>query len=230
LIDVARNDHWAASGSGPLHRSSTISKVIFRLLVVSATVITRNPLPLMLAYGALLAMAAFTGLPWIKITILSWYGAVFVLLYAISFKGGVLMMYLFIVKAITPAFPMLMIIVSTPYPKIFFLLSVFLLEVRAASLYMIYRMLFILLDMMGNFVNAIRIRDRFSPGSLYKKHGNISKDIGMLLIKSVERASSLYAIIVVRGYNGSMAEESTVFKNKPDWLPSALVHSCLCSR
>jgi cobalt/nickel transport system permease protein len=219
VIDVARIDHWAASGSGPFHRASTASKFLFLLFVVSSAVITRNPYPLMAGYGVLLAVSAVSRLPWLKVMGLSWYAALFAILYAISFRGGGWLAALFIVKAITPSFAMLMLIVSTPYPRIFSLLSTLLPEILAAGLFMTYRTLFILLDMMGSFAAAIRFRGGFSPGSLFKNGANISKGIGMLLVRAVERSSRLYAVMVVRGYSGSMAEKSTVHFAREDWLP-----------
>lgn len=219
MIDVAKIDHWAASGSSPFHRASTIAKVIFLLLVVLSAVITGNPYPLMAGYGVLLAVAAASGLPWLSVAALSSYSAVFALLYGLSFRGGVWMAALFIVKAITPSFAMLMIIVSTPYPRIFALLSALLPEILAAGLFMTYRTLFILLDMMGNFAVSIRLRGGFSPGSLYKNSANISKGIGMLFVRAVERASRIYAVMAVRGYHGSMAEKGAVRLHREDWLP-----------
>ena len=41
----------------------------------------------------------------------------------------------------------------------------------------------------------------------------------MLLVRAVERASSLYAVMVVRGYSGSMAEKGTIRFQRGDWLP-----------
>jgi energy-coupling factor transporter transmembrane protein EcfT len=219
VINVARIDHWAASGSGPFHRASIVSKMLFLVAVVSAAVVSRNPYPLMTGYGILLMVAATAKLPWVRVAVLSWYGALFATLYAISLKGGVWAAALFIMKAITPAFAVLMIIVSTPYPRIFSLISVFLPEVLAAGLYMTYRTLFILLDMMGNFAAAIRLRGGFSPGSLYKNNANISRGIGMLLVRAVERASRLYAVMTVRGYNGSMADKGSIRFRREDWLP-----------
>jgi len=219
VIDVARIDHWAASGSGPFHRASTPAKILFLLFIVSSAVITRNPYPLMAGYGILLAVAAACGLPWFKVMGLSWYAALFAILYAISFRGGGWLAALFIVKAITPSFAMLMLIVSTPYPRIFSLFSALLPEILAAGLFMTYRTLFILLDMMDSFAAAIRLRGGFSPGSLYKNSANISKGIGMLLVRAVERSSRLYAVMVVRGYSGSMAEKGTVRFQQEDWLP-----------
>jgi len=219
VIDVARIDHWAASGIGPFHRASTIAKVIFVFMVVAAAVVARNPYPLMAGYGLLLVVAVASGLPWLRVAMLSLYSALFAILYGISLRGGFWVAALFIVKAITPSCAMLMLIVSTPYPRIFSLLSAVLPEMLAAALFMTYRTLFILLDMMNNFAAAIRLRGGFSPGSLYKNSINISRGIAMLLVRAVERASNLYAVMVVRGYNGSMAEKSAIRLQRHDWLP-----------
>ncbi len=218
-MDVARIDYWAASGTGLFHRASTPAKLLFLLFVVSSAVISRKPYPLIAGYGLLLVVAALSGLPWLRVMGLSWYAAVFASLYAISLRGGGELAALFVVKAITPAFAMLMIIVSTPYPRIFSLFSALLPEILAAGLFMTYRTLFILLDMMDNFGAAIRLRGGFSPGSLIKNSTNISKGIGMLLVRAVERSSSLYAVMVVRGYRGSMAERGEVNFRREDWLP-----------
>lgn len=221
MIDVARIDYWAASGTGFFHRASTPAKLLFLLLIVSSAIISRNPYPLMAGYGLLLVVAASSGLPWLRVMGLSWYAAIFAGLYVISLRGGTLLAMLLIVKAITPAFAVLMIIVSTPYPKIFSLFSALLPEILAAGLFMTYRTLFILLDMMNNFGSAIRLRGGFSPGNLFKNSANISKGIGMLLVRAVERSSNLYAVMVVRGYRGSMAEKGELRFRREDWLPLA---------
>lgn len=219
MIDVARIDYWAARGTGPLHRTSTISKVIFLLLVVTAAIVTNNPYPLLGGYGVLIALAIVAKLPWIRLIALSLYSALFALLYGVSLRGGVWIAALFIVKAVTPAFAMLMLIVSTPYPRIFSLLSTVLPETLAAGLFMTYRTLFILIDMMDNFAVAIRLRGGFSPGSLYKNSSNIAKGLGMLLVRAIERSTRLYAVMVVRGYSGSMADKGVVRFQVQDWLP-----------
>ena len=97
---------------------------------------------------------------------------------------------------------MLMLIVSTPYPKIF-LAQHGAARDAGCGIFMTYRTLFILLDMMDNFAVAIRLRGGFSPGSLYKNGANISKGIAMLLVRAVERASRLYAVMAVRGYTAA---------------------------
>ncbi|OGW40425.1 MAG: hypothetical protein A2X58_04800 [Nitrospirae bacterium GWC2_56_14] len=219
MIDVARIDYWAASGSGPLHRASALSKVIFLLLVVTASVMTHNPYPLAAGYVVLLLQVASSRLPWLRVVALSLYSAVFALLYGLSLRGGGMAYALLILKAVTPALAMLTLIVSTPYPKIFGLLSTVLPELLSAGLFMTYRTLFILLDMMDNFAVSIRLRGGFSPGSIYQNGANISKGIAMLLVKAVERATRLYAVMAVRGYHGSMARTGTGGFRRDDWLP-----------
>ncbi len=186
--------------------------------MVAAAVLARTPYPLLTGYGLLLCTAAVTRLPWFRTTILSWYAAIFALLYGLS-MGEKSALFLFVVKAITPAFAMLMFIITTPYPRIFALLSHFLPESLTAALFMTYRSLFILFDLMDSFATAIRLRGGFSPGSLIKNSRNISRGIGMLLIRAVEHASRLYAVMMVRGYNGSMAEKSEALFRSQDWLP-----------
>jgi cobalt/nickel transport system permease protein len=219
LIGVAKIDYWAASGSGPFHRASILAKVAFLLFVLAAALSAKNFFPLALGYGILVLVAAAARLPWLRIVGLSLYAAVFTVLYIVSLRGSAMAHGVLIAKAVTPALAVLMIIVSTPYPRIFSLLSAVLPEVLAAGLFMTYRTLFILLDMMDNFVAAIRLRGGFSPGSLYKNGANISKGIGMLLVRAVERSSRLYAVMVVRGYSGSMAETVPVRLRREDWLP-----------
>ncbi len=219
MIDVARIDHWASSGSGPMHRASPLSKMLFLLLVVAAAVTAKSPYPLIAGYAGILAVAALSRLPWARMVVLSIYSVVFALLYGVSLRGGWWLFTLLVFKAITPSFAMITLIVSTPYPKIFSLLSAALPEMLAAGLFMTYRTLFILLDMMDNFAAAIRLRGGFSPGSLFKNSANISRGIAMLLVRAVERASRLYAVMSVRGYSGSMAERGKIRLMRADWLP-----------
>lgn len=221
MIDVARVDYWAANGSGPFHRASVPSKLLFLACVVAAAVASRDPYPLAAGTGMLIVLAAMAGLPWAVIGVLSLYAAVFALLYAFSLRGDGWTYAVLLLKAVTPAYAVGMVIVSTPYPRIFSFLSAFLPEILAAGLFMTYRTLFLLLDMMDNFGTAIRLRGGFSTGNIVKNSANIAKGIGGLLVRAVERSSRLYAVMVVRGYNGKMAETTVGTIGLNDWLPVA---------
>jgi cobalt/nickel transport system permease protein len=220
MIDVARIDYWAASGSGVFHRASVPSKLIFVAFVVSAAVLSRSVPALAAGYVLLLVVAGAARLPVLRMAALSFYAAVFAALYGISLRGVGLSVYgLVVLKAVTPALAMLMLIVSTPYPRLFSLASAILPELLAAGLFMTYRTFFILLDMMNNFIVALRLRAGLSRGRIVMTIANIPRGIAMLLVTAVERSSRLYAVMYVRGYNGSMAEKERAALTRHDWLP-----------
>jgi cobalt/nickel transport system permease protein len=222
MIDVARVDHWAAHGTSLLHRASVPAKLLLLLAVVAASVAARQPLPLAAGCLLLVAVASAIGLPWLSIGLLSLYAAVFALLYAVSLHGGPRIVALILLKAVTPAYAVGLVIVSTPYPRIFAVLSRMLPEIVAAALFMTYRTFFILVDMMHHFGTAIRLRGGFTPGSIVRNGGNIARGIAALLVKAVERASRLYAVMAVRGYSGSMADRAVGGWGRYDALPVAV--------
>ena len=219
MIDVARIDQWAAKGTGPLHRSSVVAKLVFLFCVVTAAVVSRDPRPLAAAYCLLVLLSALCGLPWMAIGGLSLYAALFAVLYALSLRGDLWLYALFLLKAVTPAYAVGILIVTTPYPRIFALLGSVLPEMLAAGLFMTYRTFFILLDMMHDFGTAIRMRGGFTPGNLVRNGANIARGIGALLVRAVERSSRLYAVMTARGYNGSMADTAVGGLARADWLP-----------
>ncbi len=219
MIDVARIDFWAANGTGHFHRASVIAKLLFVLCVVASAIAAREPVPLAAVYVFLVVVAAASGLPWRSIVFLSFYAAIFALFYAFSLRGRPATYALLLLKAITPACAVGMLITSTPYPRIFSFLSNLLPEVLAAGLFMTYRTLFILLDMMHNFATAIRLRGGFAPGNIIKNGASIAKGIGGLLVQAVERSQRLFAVMFVRGYSGSMARRHAGGLVIHDWLP-----------
>jgi len=229
MIDVARIDYWAAHGAGPFHRASVPSKLLFLLAVIAASVTANEPLPLAAVYGTLLVAAAACALPWTAILLLSLSAAVFAVLYALSLRGGAGMFALLLLKAITPAYAAGMVVTSTPYPRFFSFLGSFLPEVLTAGLFMTYRTLFILIDLMDDFATAIRLRGGFTPGNIRKNGSNFARGIGAMLVQAVDRASRLYAVMAVRGYSGSMAEASIGKMGMHDWLPIAVGASALAS-
>jgi energy-coupling factor transporter transmembrane protein EcfT len=170
----------------------------------------------------LLVVAAAARLPLLRILMLSLYAAVFAALYGISLRHVDFAVYgLVLLKAVTPALAVLMLIVSTPYPRLFSLTSAVLPELPAAGLFMTYRSFFILLDMMNNFIVALRFRAGLARGRIVKTIANIPRVIAMLLVAAVERSSRLYAVMAVRGYSGSMAEKERARLTRHDWLPLA---------
>lgn len=219
MIDVARVDYWAANGTGLMHRASVPGKMLFLVLVVAGAVVSRSPAPLAAGCAVLLLLAVVSGLPWGRLAVLSLYAAVFAVLYGISMRYAAWQLAALVLKAVMPAFAVLIIIVSTPYPRVFAFLDPLLPEILSAGLSMTYRTLFILLEMMDRFGAAIRLRGGFSPGSLVRNGSNIARGIAMLLVRAVERSTRLYAVMAVRGYSGRMAGSVHERPGRPDIVP-----------
>lgn len=222
MIDVARIDYWASSGSGVFHKASVPAKLCFVMMIVAAAVVSRSAAALGLGYAILLITASLAGLPAKRIAPLSFYAAIFAALYGLSLRGVAASVYLLVIlKAITPALSVLMLISSTPYPRIYSLAAAILPEMLAAGLFMTYRSFFILLDLMNNFVVALRLRAGIGRGRIFRTVLAIPRGIAMLLVSAVERSSRLYAVMTVRGYSGSMAEKERWLFTWYDWLPLA---------
>lgn len=223
MIDVARIDYWASSGSGIFHKASVSAKLCFVVMVVAAAVAACSVAALAIGYAILLVTAYLAGLPAKRIAPLSFYAAIFAALYGLSLKGVSASVYMLVIlKAITPALAVLMLITSTPYPRIFSLAATVLPELLAAGLFMTYRSFFILLDLMNNFVVALRLRAGIERGRIIRTVMAIPRGIAMLLVSAVERSSRLYAVMTVRGYTGSMAEREGWHLRRHDTLPLAI--------
>jgi energy-coupling factor transporter transmembrane protein EcfT len=125
-------------------------------------------------------------------------------------------------KALDAALAMVILIVTTPYPNVFACLSPFLPRVIVEGLFLTYRALFILLELMGNLVQALRIRGGISPRKYIKNITNFASGIGLLLIRGFDLSERLYGVMQVRGYSGKMAEEERERKfSQKDIIPIA---------
>lgn len=219
-MDIARIDYWASSGSSLLHRASVMSKLLMVLFVVSSAVLSRSVLPLFVGYVLMLFISAVSGLPVVRMAGLSLYAAIFSVLYGLSIRGADPSVYgLVILKAVTPALSVLILISSTPYPRLFSFIGGALPELISSGLFMTYRSFFALLDLMHQFTVALRLRAGISRASRLRTIATIPSAIALLILRAVERSSRMYAVMTVRGYNGRMAEQERVRFTRHDWLP-----------
>ncbi len=220
MIDVARIDFWAASGSSLFHRASVLSKLILVVLVVTASVLSRSFHALAAGYALLMAVSAAAGLPFFRMAALSLYAAVFAGLYGLSLRGAGLPEYgLLIFKAVTPAFSVLILISTTTYPRLFSFIGNLLPGLLSSGLFMTYRTLFILLDLMHHLTIALRLRAGLSRAGELRTISALPRALAMLLVKTVESSSRMYAVMTVRSYSGSMAEAERLRLTRHDWLP-----------
>jgi energy-coupling factor transporter transmembrane protein EcfT len=207
-VDIGIIDYYANSGKSFLHRASPFYKIIFIALVLASIVITDDFLVLLSIYLILISLLILTRLPFIKIASIAAYPAVFAGLFAISsWNGDWTTPATIIFKALGAGLAMVVLITTTPYPSVFASLSSFLPRVIVEGLFLTHRSLFILLGLMGNLLQALKIRGGLSPKRYLKNIRNFASGIGLLLIRGFDLSERLCGVMQVRGYNGKIVED-----------------------
>lgn len=208
-MDVALIDYYANHGESFLHRASAASKVLFAALVISSVIITTEFYLLLAMYTALAALAVWTRLSVLKILTIAAYPAVFALLFVIlSWNGSYIAAGVIMLKALTAALTMVILIVTTPYPDVFKTLKPILPEIIHDGLYLTYRSLFVLLEMMDELVKGLKIRGGLTRRKYVRNIKNLSSGIGLVLIKGFDITEKYYGVMRVRGYSGKIASGS----------------------
>jgi len=205
-MDIARIDYWATSGTSTVHKATAYSKVAASALVVATVVVSRDLYVLVTLYALVLVTVRAAGLPLKKVLAISLYPGLFAVLFALSQAGqGWALPAVIIMKALTAATAMLLLVSTTPYADVVGLFGRFLPRVVADGLFMTYRSFFILIKMLDNFLDALKLRGGYSPRRLVRNAGNMASGVGMLFIRAYDLSQRLYDVMSVRGYSGKLS-------------------------
>lgn len=211
-MDVALIDYYANHGTSFLHKAGAPTKLLFSALVIASVVITQDFYLLLSVYLALVSIALWTRLSVAKIVLIAAYPAIFALLFVtLMWDGSFLKAGVIMLKALTAALTMVILIVTTPYPDIFKTLKPVLPGVIHDGLYLTYRSLFVLLEMLDELIKGLRVRGGISTRKYIRNISNISSGIGLVLIKGFDITEKYYGVMKVRGYTGEIAGD---YKNK----------------
>ena len=223
-MDIARIDYWATSGTSVLHKSTPVSKSVATAMVIASVIITRDLALLVPLYLAVLMTAWFSMLPVRYIIAISAAPAFFAILYAVSqASGGWMLPALIIMKALTAASAMIVLISTTPYADIINLIGRFLPAVIRDALFMTYRSFFILLGLMGSFMTALRLRGGMGGRRVVRNAGNMASGVGMLFIRAYDRSQMLYDVMTIRGYSGRLSADRGLGRPGINDLPYLMV-------
>lgn len=205
-MDIGTIDYWATSGTSPLHRASALSKLISAGLLIAAVIVTRDIFLLLAIYLVVAAGVALARLPILRVLTIAAYPAIFALLFAASrWTGSLLGPLLILGKAVTAAAIMVALITTTPYPQIFAALRRLLPALVTDALFLTYRSLFILLDLLGDLLTALWLRGGLSRGRLLHNARNLAGGLGLLLLRAISLSEGLYQVLRLRGYSGKLA-------------------------
>jgi cobalt/nickel transport system permease protein len=223
-LDITRIDYWATSGKSVIHKSSPISKIVATAMVIASVIITRDLGLLACLYLTVLLTARLSMLPVRYIIAISLLPAAFTILYAFSqSSGGWMLPAVIIMKALTAASAMILLISTTPYTEVVNLIGRWMPQVIKDGLFMTYRSFFILLGLMNNFLIALRLRGGLSPRRVVNNIRNMAAGVGMLFIRAYEKSQMLYDVMSIRGYSGKLSAERGLGKLGLYDLPYLLI-------
>lgn len=204
-MDIGSIDYWAIKGDSALHKASAPSKVLATALIIAGVLVTGSLFVLLTIYLAIATAIVSTRLPARRIALIAAYPALFALIFGVSQWGGnVINVAVIVLKALDAALTMLMLITTTSYPQVFAVFHRFLPPIVGDGLFLTYRSLFILLDLVGDVWTALRIRGGIGRRRWARSIANVSMALGILLIRAFTLSQRLYDVMILRGYAGQL--------------------------
>jgi cobalt/nickel transport system permease protein len=209
-MDVAIIDYYANHGKSFLHKAKAFWKIIFAALIIASIIITNEFYLLLGIYITLATIAVWTKLPVIKILTIAAYPAIFALIFALaSWNGSWLRAGVIMLKALSAALTMVILIVTTPYPDIFNAIRPIVPRIIAEGLFFTYRSVFILLELTDDLIKGLRVRGGITRRKYINNVRNFSSGIGLLVVRGVDYSEKFYGVMSVRGYGGKISSENT---------------------
>ena len=203
MIQLSYLDYSAVEGKSWLHRSSPTKKILGVVLVLLAIVIVRSLFPLLLLYALLVLLFFVSRVP-PRIFTLTFYPLLFAVLF-ILISGFQLHFILFVfLKVLCGSTGVILLLSTTPYPSIFRVLGKVLPSLFVTALFLTYRSVFILLNVLEETEQALYLRGGLQWRHPWRSLVNISNAFGHLIIKGMDAGEKMYESMVLRGFDNKI--------------------------
>jgi cobalt/nickel transport system permease protein len=203
MIQLSFLDYSAVEGKSWLHRISPKLKVIGMAFVLLGVVTVRNIPGLLLLYAILLTLFLISRIP-LKIFSLTLYPLIFAFLF-IFISGFQINFILFIfLKVLCGSTGVVLLLATTPYPSIFGILGKILPSIFVTALFLTYRSIFILLNVLEETEHALYLRGGVQWRHPWRSLINISNGFGHLIIKGIDASEKMYESMVLRGFKNKI--------------------------
>jgi cobalt/nickel transport system permease protein len=232
IPDIGLITWYAEKGGSFLSRVSPWTKLAFLVLVVLFITVVRDVALLLGLYLAVLALYALARLPVGKL--LRWY--LLPLLFVLSLVGllawtqpgipvlditlpgvplvltdqGVMLVMVLTVKTLTTVTCSLLFLMTTRYEHLAGMISRIFPSPLDQVFLMAYRFLFLTLDMAASILKAFRSRGGELVRGIRSQGSLLAGIIGLLFIRSFDRAERVHRAMVARGYQGSYASGTRI--------------------
>jgi len=203
MIQLSYLDYSAVEGKSWLHRRSPTTKIIGMVFVLLG-LITLRSLPLLgLLYGILLALFFLSRIP-LKIFSLTLYPLIFAVLFIFISGFQILFILLIFLKVLCGSTGVVLLLATTPYPSIFRVLGKVLPSLFVTALFLTYRSIFILLNVLEETQDALYLRGGLQWRHPWRSLTNISNAFGHLIIQGIDASEKMYESMVLRGFKNKI--------------------------
>jgi cobalt/nickel transport system permease protein len=232
IPDIGLITWYAEKGGSFLSRVSPWTKLAFLVLVVTFVTVSRDTALLLGVYLAVLALYALARLPVGKL--FRWY--LLPLIFVISLVGilawtqpgtpllgftlsgmplaltdqGALLVMELTIKTLTTVTFSLLFLMTTRYEHLAGMISRVFPSPLDQVFLMAYRFFFLTLDMAASILKAFRSRGGDLVRGIRTQGALLAGIIGLLFIRSFDRAERVHLAMVARGYHGSYASGTRI--------------------
>ncbi|MBI5231259.1 MAG: hypothetical protein HY876_03740 [Coriobacteriales bacterium] len=203
-MDLAAVDRSATQGRSWLHDAAPAAKLISLAAVLGAVLVSWNVLVLAGIALALAAAVVAARLPLRLAALLAGYPSVFALIFAFASGTGFVNSATIVAKAVTAALAAVLVVLTTPYPRIFSPLQRVTPTIVGDALLMTYRSAFLLLEKFAETLRAIRLRAGLRGRQVVRSGRAATLALGSVLLYSLDLAQRDYDVLRLRGYEGRL--------------------------
>lgn len=220
-MDINTLDRVAVGGSSPLHKATVTTKLPLTLIFITLVIFTNNPYKLLAIIAIILALFVLSKIPLGILAHIIMYPFFFSSIFAMAtFTRSPEGALTIILKGVSAAMALTLLITTTPYLDIFSLLGLFLPDILVDILFFTYRSFFILLKKVNNFVTIVKLRGGYSNLNILHNLKGIAGALGVIIIDSFTMAERVYQVFQLRGYNGKIYLDYPILElKKYDMLP-----------
>ncbi len=210
MIQLSYLDYSAAEGKSRLHRLPVVVKLVGVALTLCAVVFVKS-IPFLLGVYFLLVLLFLGSRVPRGIFSLTFYPLIFAILFLFVSGFQIGFILLIFLKVLSGSTSVVLLLATTPYPAVFSLLGKVLPSLFVTALFLTYRSVFILLEVLEETQHALYLRGGFQWRHPWRSLVNIANAFGHLIIKGIDAGERMYEAMVLRGF-----EDKIHYRKEPD--------------
>ncbi len=203
MIQLSYLDYLAVERNSFFHRLSPEVKIIGMIFVLLAIVVLKSLFGFFLLYGILLTFFFLSRIPF-RIFSLTLYPLIFAVLFIFISSFQIHFILLIFLKVLCGSIGVVLLLATTPYPLIFSTLGRVLPSPFVTALFLTYRSIFILLNILEETQHALYLRGGFQWRHPWRSLINISNAFGHLIIKGIDASEKMNESLMLRGFKNKI--------------------------